>query len=189
MYILYKYVLLSQKSFTFELWLNADILKGVEFCNSDPTTNCIPVEPNLFLKLCQKYFTTDAVLSPGFTTFYNETLDINHSEKITDDANNKYNKNLMISMVETLKSNNCLGKNKINFPLRAIFAINSLEEIIYLLEKTGSTNSSITIWGQENLDQSQIEKLKCLIKKIGSHKIYLDVHEDLRNDILKDLSL
>ena len=175
---------LSQKSFKFELWLNADILKGVEsFCNSGPTKNCIPVEPNLFLKLCQKYFAT-AVLSPGFTTFYsnNETLSTkNHSETA------KYNKNLMNQMVETLKSNNCLRK-KINFPLRAIFAINSLEEIAYLLEKTGS-NSSITIWGEEKLDQPQIEKLKCLINKIGSHKIYLDVPEDLRNDVLKDLSL
>ena len=142
------------------------------------------------MQLCQKYFAT-AVLSPGFTTFYNETQSINHSEIITDDAN-KYNKDLMNSMVETLKSNHCLGKNiKINFPLRAIFAINSIEEIIYLLEETGSSSntSTITIWGQEKLNQNQIEKLKCLIKKIGSHKIYLDVHEDLRNVILEDLSL
>ena len=95
-----------QKSFGFELWLNADILKGI----INPTN--IPVDANQFLSLSQNFF-PEAILSPGYTTFYNNDM------KNSPDA--KYNEYLMQEMVKTLGNNKCLGK-KITFPLRAVFA-------------------------------------------------------------------
>ena len=64
------------------------------------------------MSLSQKFF-PEAILSPGYTTFYNNDL------KNSPDA--KYNENIIQEMVKILENNKCLGK-KITFPLRAVFA-------------------------------------------------------------------
>ena len=48
--------------YNFELWLNADILRG-----PNAGVNTIPIDPDVFLDTCLEYFPS-AVLSLGYTT-------------------------------------------------------------------------------------------------------------------------
>ena len=101
-----KFSLNFQKKFTFDLWLNADILSGI----INPKTAPLPALE--FIETCQK-FSSKVTLSLGFTTLYDETLK-GHAEA-------KYNQVLIEKMIKILENTNSLDRN-VTFPLRAIFA-------------------------------------------------------------------
>ena len=66
--------------------------------------------------------------------------------------------------------------------VKFFFLGNSLNELQWLLQ---NTNSTLTVWGQDQLNEDQKQDLKTLITSIGYNKIYLDVDADLRNSILQ----
>ena len=94
-------ILLSK--YNFELWLNADILKGPNGADT------IPIDPDVFLDTCLEYFPF-AVLSLGYTTVYN-----------TNKHQMKYSQEQMEEMYRLLDKKKCLGKT-LTFPVRAVFA-------------------------------------------------------------------
>ena len=55
---------------------------------------------------------------------------------------------------------------------------NSLE---YLLESTSTPwiNSTLTIWGTDDITNEELEALKSFIKSIGKHRTYVDTSYDL----------
>ena len=89
--------------YNFELWLNADILKGPNGANTSP------IDPDVFLDTCLKYFPS-AVLSLGYTTVYN-----------TNNLQMKYSQEQMEEMYRLLDKKKCLAK-PLTFPVRAVFA-------------------------------------------------------------------
>ena len=92
----------------FQIWFNADILKGPVNASNEP------VNPEIFLKLCNQYF-PNATLSPGFTTCFSNNLTITTEQM-------KYSLGQMEEMTKTLKKHDCLSENrKVTFPLRAVF--------------------------------------------------------------------
>ena len=69
---------------------------------------------------------------------------------------------------------------------------NSLE---YLLESTSTPwiNSTLTIWGTDDITNEELESLKLFIKSIGKHRTYVDTSYDLNgnqksntNDVKKE---
>ena len=91
------------KNEKFELWLNADILQG-------PNSQKSPVNSELFLDLCLKYF-LKATLSLGYTTEYNKNC-----------SQMKYSQKQMEEMYLLLEKKKCLETCKVTFPVRAVFA-------------------------------------------------------------------
>ena len=58
------------------------------------------------------------------------------------------------------------------------FKGNSRAEAKWLLERAGP-KSTITIWGQDILNDPQKEKLNSIIEELGRDRVYLDVCTDL----------
>jgi len=151
----------------FPLWINADIIDG-------PGLNLISnkiVNADIFLALANKYAPM-ATVSPGFTTSafgYAYTLD------------------QMNAMIESLITNNYFGVDKsITFPIRAIYAAPSQRAIEYLLDSTDSLttgiNSTLTIWGTDDITNEELEALKSFINYIGKHRTYVDTAYDLNGN-------
>ena len=92
--------------YNFELWLNADVLRG-----PNAGVDTIPIDPDVFLDTCLEYFPS-AVLSLGYTT-----------TNVVYNANKqmKYSQEQMEEMYRLLDKKKCLGK-ALTFPVRAIFA-------------------------------------------------------------------
>ena len=59
---------------------------------------------------------------------------------------------------------------------------NSQPELAWLLHNT--KNSTLTIWGQDQLNEHQVQQLKSLIASLHS-KVYLDMSPQLQNRILQ----
>ena len=51
----------------------------------------------------------------------------------------------------------------------------------YLLESTSTSliNSTLTIWGTDDITNEELEALKSFIKSIGKHRTYIDTAFDL----------
>ena len=51
----------------------------------------------------------------------------------------------------------------------------------YLLESTSTSliNSTLTIWGTDDISNEELEALKSFIKSIGKHRTYVDTAYDL----------
>jgi len=152
--------------YNFELWLNADILRG-----PNAGVDTIPIDPDVFLDTCLEYFPS-AVLSLGYTT-----------TNVVYNANKqmKYSQEQMEEMYRLLDKKKCLGK-ALTFPVRAIFACNSQKELEWLLQNI--KNSTLTIWGQDQLNEHQVQQLKHLMTSLNS-KVYLDINSQLQNCILQ----
>ena len=54
----------------------------------------------------------------------------------------------------------------------------------YLLESTSTSliNSTLTIWGTDDISNEELEALKSLIKSIGKHRTYVDTAYDLNGN-------
>lgn len=155
----------STKSFPFELWLNADILASSEDTSKEP------LNANLFLQLCHEYFAnqSNVTLSPGFVTDLT-SKDLRYSME---------NMKAMYSLISktTFKS--------ITYPLRALYLSHSKNEIFWLMQQNNGKLSTVTLWGQDELNSEEIDNLRDIISKLGRHKFYLDVDENLLLDLLK----
>ena len=58
--------------------------------------------------------------------------------------------------------------------------------MIWLLNQSGE-RSTVTIWGQDDLEFSDVKNLCDLIETVGKNKFYLDTRSDIRNAILTNL--
>lgn len=85
-------------------------------------------------------------------------------------------------MLNPLQANN-IGTQTVTFPARALFVANSEATLTYLLENSQELNSTLTIWGTDDIED--VNSLRDVIDRIGRHRIYLDVPEDLANEIGK----
>ena len=71
----------------------------------------------------------------------------------------------------------------ITYPVRAGLATNDIDGMKMLLNNTTSTGgATLTIWSLKD-DYVDVVKLSKLIKELGVDKVYLDVPEDLRNQL------
>ncbi|KAI5710661.1 hypothetical protein M8J76_002417 [Diaphorina citri] len=142
------------------LWLNADILKG------PVNAPAVPVDANQFLNTSVHHH-QDAILSIGWTTSY--------------PPEGKYTKDDHIEpMLKTLNRNKVL--TPVTFPVRAVFAAQSIELLQFLID-TSPLGSSLTIWMSTDSDKVCISKLKDLIRTIGKDRIFLDVPEFIREKL------
>ena len=69
----------------------------------------------------------------------------------------------------------------LTFIFSLILIAKSKEVIQYLLDQTSNSqlNSTLTIWGTDNISQEEIEALKAFIIEIGKERVYVDTAYDL----------
>ena len=90
-------------------------------------------------------------------------------------------------VIEKLKNVVIVDENELGPILDLIQSIcfstgNSQPELAWLLHNT--KNSTLTIWGQDQLNEHQVQQLKSLIASLHS-KVYLDMSPQLQNRILQ----
>jgi len=86
-------------------------------------------------------------------------------------------------MIEVVTENHI--KLPVTYPVRAGLATNDIDGMKALLKNTTSItggNATLTIWSLKD-DYVDVAKLSKLIKELGTDKVYLDVPEDLRNQL------
>lgn len=84
-------------------------------------------------------------------------------------------------MIDTLKENKV--SQSITYPVRAGLAANDISAMKTLMEQSSSFgNVTMTIWSSHG-DQVDTKKLSELITTIGVDKVYVDVPEDVWNNI------
>lgn len=145
--------------------MNADIVKGP--VNQTVT---IPVNPQKFLAICQKY--KNAVLSIGWTTLWGSNY-----------RNDAYTEQEIADMVKVIKENNITNRD-ITFPVRAGIAANSLPLMKDLVRQIISLDNmcTFTIWSSPN-DYVDIVKLREFIYEIGIERVYLDVPKEISDEL------
>lgn len=89
---------------------------------------------------------------------------------------------MVTEMLNTLQDNN-IGNQTVTFPARAIFVANSEATLTFLLDNSPEMGSTLTIWGTDNIED--VDSLRDVMERIGRYRIYLDVPEDLANEIGK----
>ncbi|XP_020715972.1 protein FAM151B isoform X1 [Ceratitis capitata] len=148
------------------VWLNADIISGP--VNQSDT---VPVDPARFFAGAAKF--ESAVLSIGWTTRWGA----NYTE-------GAYTAQEIDEMLLAIKNNNVTEKqHPITFPVRAGIAANSLDQLHRLVAAVNETNeSSLTIWSSAN-DFVDVQKLRKLIFSFGFDRVYLDVPDELANQL------
>ncbi|CAH1163958.1 unnamed protein product [Phaedon cochleariae] len=151
----------SNSTGKYPLWINADILRGPTNATADP------VNADQFLSISQQFNNT--VLSIGWTTRFTN-ISTGYSDTNIEDMNN------------TITKNNVT--NEITFPVRAALAANSLPQMKKLLNAVNG--STLTIWSSDENDKVDVASLKTLIADVGHTKVYLDVPEHLRKQILSN---
>ncbi|XP_062549346.1 protein FAM151B isoform X2 [Armigeres subalbatus] len=151
---------------TFSTWINADILPGPV-----NNTETIPVDPERFFEAISQI--GPAVLSIGWTTKWGESS--------TDGC---YTEQQVNQMIRVIKENGIdQNGNSITFPVRAGIAANSLKQLMYLYSSLkDSNNVTFTIWSSIN-DAVNVINLRKFIFAVGLDKVYIDVPEDLKNQL------
>ncbi|XP_018058481.1 PREDICTED: protein FAM151B isoform X2 [Atta colombica] len=145
--------------------LNADILRG-------PVNATNPlINTTDFLTEASKI--PNSILSIGWTTKYGKEYNITEG---------RYNMKHLKKMVEVVTENHI--KLPVTYPVRAGLATNDIDGMKALLKNTTSItgNATLTIWSLKD-DYVDVAKLSKLIKELGTDKVYLDVPEDLRNQL------
>ena len=87
---------------------------------------------------------------------------------------------MVAEMLNTLNANN-IGNQTVTFPARAVFVANSEATLTILLDNSLEMSSTLTIWGTDDIQD--VDSLRDTIDRIGRQRIYLDVPEDLANEI------
>ncbi|KAL2724186.1 protein FAM151B isoform X2 [Vespula squamosa] len=155
----------NRKKFTNPLFLNADILPGpVE-------AKTIPLDSKSFLTGAMEVF-PESVLSIGWTTRYGSEFNITEGH---------YTMEQIQKMIDTLTENKV--SQSITYPVRAGLAANDISAMKTLIDRSSSFgNVTMTIWSSHG-DQVDTKKLSELIKTIGVDKVYVDVPEDVWNNL------
>lgn len=146
----------------YPLWINADILSG------PLNAATIPVDATQFLYLAKQF--RNSTLSIGWTTNYGAHF-----------PPTSYSNEQIRDMLETIRKNDVT--QTITFPVRAGIAAESLDNMKVLLQNV--SDSTLTIWSSEN-DAVNVTNLRELIKTVGLDKVYVDVPDDLRNQLRLD---
>ena len=89
---------------------------------------------------------------------------------------------MVVEMLNTLQANS-IGTQTVTFPARALFVAQSEATLTYLLDNSLEMNGTLTIWGTDDIQD--VNSLRQAIDSMGRHRIYLDVPEDLANEIGK----
>lgn len=142
----------AQHGATNPIWLNADILSGP--CQTDCND---PVDPEVFLSLCAKYFPS-ATLSVGWTT-----------GKYISPEKDGYHWHLVQPMKELLSN----LTQPITFAIRANLIGNSIEQLMWLLGL--SEDYTLTIWSADS-DAPNMKDLVALHNRVSDKKrIFYDL--------------
>lgn len=159
---------LRSRVWTKDVWLNADIVRGPV----DDTKQ--PVDPERFLEACRNYPT--GTLSIGWTTTWG-----------ADYKEGKYTQLQVNAMKEVITDNKVQDlKSPITFPVRAGIAAHSKYELQELMETFNETNAvTLTIWSSKD-DAVDVDKLRDLIFSVGLDKVYVDVPEELAEQLHLD---
>lgn len=70
----------------------------------------------------------------------------------------------------------------ITYPVRAGLASNDIDIIKTLLKNTTFSNATLTVWSSEG-DPVNVVQLSKLIQDVGVDKVYVDVPQDLKNQL------
>lgn len=179
---------LRRRLFNIPLWLNADILPGPG--NTSHSSNPKPVDAQMFLKLCVKYFPTKTA-SVGWTT---------------DPKGGNYSDAHIDAMIEAITASGMAdSKTRVTFPVRANLLTNDKEASAVLFRRLlsaapSNSNQSegddqddlsaytLTVWSSPT-DDVEPADLASFIRLIGKFRVYLDVPAELKNkvrELLKD---
>ncbi|XP_053683982.1 protein FAM151B isoform X2 [Sabethes cyaneus] len=147
----------------FTTWINADILPG-------PVNNTVtvPVDPARFFHSVKSL--SSVAVSIGWTTKWGN-----------DPNEGQYSEENILQMIDTIKVNKV--DLDITFPIRAGIAANSQKELTELYSALSDTNKvTFTIWSSAG-DAVNVEKLNRFIADLGEDKIYVDVPEELKEQL------
>ncbi|XP_078036938.1 protein FAM151B [Augochlora pura] len=139
----------------FPVFINADIIKG-------PGGKEPAVDKAEFLKIANEH--SNLTLSLGWTTEWNNEKPASYSNEDID------------AMSKTVAEHDL--KQQITYAVRAALAENSHEQMVKLVNNTGT----LTIWTAEK-DNVNTTKLSELIQKIGIDKIYLDLPDTIKTKL------
>lgn len=87
----------------------------------------------------------------------------------------EYSENYINDMLDTLFKTKHM--KPVTYAVRAAFAVNSINELQYLLE-TSPAGSTLTIWCSDAADDIDYSKLTRLINTVGANRAYLDLPND-----------
>lgn len=149
-----------------EVWLNADIVQGPFEDKKEP------VDPTLFLDACRLY--PNATLSIGWTTTWGKDYTIG-----------SYTEEQSAGMKRVISENKVPeAGSPITFPVRAGIAAQSKDVLMDLMSTFNETNSpvTLTIWSG-NEDAVDVDKLRDLIFSVGLDKVYVDVPQELADQL------
>lgn len=150
----------------YPVWINADIYRGPL-----DNTETIPVDAQTFFDGTKTL--PNATLSTGWTTLWGSNFTDGH---YTDAQVNE--------MIDGIKENNI--ENPITFPIRAGIAAQSITQLDHLYKSLNSSNQiTFTVWSSEN-DSVDVEKLREMIFHFGIDKVYIDVPEELSDQLRLD---
>lgn len=150
---------------TYPVWINADIIAG------PVDSEVLPVNADDFLSKCKGL--SNATLSIGWTTLWGPTHDTGeYTEKHIDD---------MIEAIERNRINETT--HSITFPVRAGIAAQSGKSLKKLLDHVSKTNTAtLTVWSSP-WDAVNVTALREVIKSFGVERVYVDVPDDLYNEL------
>ncbi|CAL8080322.1 unnamed protein product [Orchesella dallaii] len=160
----------------FPIWINADILAGPVNGSTD-----VKVNGTRLIQLQQEHL-PQSTLSLGWTTRFGRQ---SSGEVIT---NGSYTREQVDEMANVIKAAFTTDSEKSNaqvtFPLRAGIALNSVENINYLLDQAGINFSSpsVTLW--EGGDDPILDRplLDQFVEAINRNRVFLDLPRSLGND-------
>lgn len=152
----------------YPVWINADIYSGP--LNNTQTT---PVDAQIFFDGIKTL--SNATLSTGWTTRWGSNF--------TDGS---YTDSQVNQMIDGIKRNNVA--NPITFPVRAGIAAQSIAQLDHLYKSLNDSNQvTFTIWSSVN-DSVDVKKLKEMIFHFGIDKVYVDVPEELSDQLRLDVN-
>lgn len=149
------------------VWISADILDSL-----DGSGYRIPVDANQFFAAAKRL--ERSTLSIGWTT------------RQQTGAVQSYTFENINDMLKTIQDNEISGSFPITFPVHADIVTNSIESLKYLYEKISERHlTTFTLWSADQ-DKVDVEKMQAFIELFGVDTIYIDVPDELRNEL--DLS-
>ena len=154
-----KKIVLMEKDIKVPIMLNADILQ------SDLHAPKPIIDADFFLNTCKSY--SDAIISPGWTTINSSTLSYT-----------------WLNVFEMFNLINKYNLKQITLPVRANWALKSINHLHWLIQHT---NSTLTVWGHETDEFTSNESILLLRKYFPSTIVFYDLPTKTRNYLNENL--
>ncbi|XP_063236005.1 protein FAM151B [Bacillus rossius redtenbacheri] len=151
-----------KSNLTVPLWLNADILLGP--VNSTGQV----VDPQVFLGRSRELF-PGATLSPGWKVRFGG-----------DVTNGSYSAEHVSAMKDLLVRSNVT--QPVSFPVQVGLASMSLDTLPEILEVSGVSDRTLTLWGT-GADPVDVRGLRDLLRAVGRDRIYTDLPQSLLDEL------